>query len=274
LSESGKISTPPRRLAPEVRSRIDAYILRVDSALTQHGATPHQRRSVTSVLRAQIGEKLSPLGDGATVEDVDVVLAQLGTPDSHVVDAARYPRLPTPAGAGSAAVPTAAAAVAPESPAAPAPPTGPPRLSLTALVGAIWSLLFFVMIAATAATHVAEGASAPRWLVFVQVGGWSAPFATTVLGLLSLGRIQRSRGHLFGLSLALFDALLFPLLLLDALIFWICWQIAAQLMAQNSINDAIYRLIREIIPTVASILADYFLVVQAWSAVQPKRLPR
>jgi len=46
----------------------------------------------------------------------------------------------------------------------------------------------------------------------------SAPFGTTVLGWLGVAQIRNSAGRLYGLGLALFDGLLFPLLALDALI--------------------------------------------------------
>jgi len=46
----------------------------------------------------------------------------------------------------------------------------------------------------------------------------AAPFGTTIFGFVAIGQIRRSAGNLYGLPLAVFDALLFPLLLLDGLI--------------------------------------------------------
>ncbi len=51
--------------------------------------------------------------------------------------------------------------------------------------------------------------------------GLTAPFGTTILGVISIGDIRHSAGRLYGLPLALADALLFPLLVLDALLVWI-----------------------------------------------------
>ena len=45
--------------------------------------------------------------------------------------------------------------------------------------------------------------------------GITAPFGATILGVVSISQIRHSAGRLYGLGLALFDALLFPLLLLD-----------------------------------------------------------
>ncbi|MHC4745119.1 MAG: serine/threonine protein kinase, partial [Planctomycetota bacterium] len=53
----------------------------------------------------------------------------------------------------------------------------------------------------------------------VSIVGIAAPFATTILGCISLSEIRRSRGRLVGLPLALADAILFPLIVVDFLIF-------------------------------------------------------
>ena len=48
----------------------------------------------------------------------------------------------------------------------------------------------------------------------------AAPFGATICGAIALSQIRRSGGRLYGLGLALFDTLVFPLLLLDGLIAW------------------------------------------------------
>src|SRR5439155_11600852 len=50
--------------------------------------------------------------------------------------------------------------------------------------------------------------------------GIAAPFGTTILGNIAMSQIRRSGGRLHGLSLAVADALFYPLLVLDALIFF------------------------------------------------------
>jgi hypothetical protein len=47
---------------------------------------------------------------------------------------------------------------------------------------------------------------------------FTAPFGTTILGLVAISQIRQSVGRLYGMPLAIFDTLVFPLLLLDALI--------------------------------------------------------
>ncbi len=48
--------------------------------------------------------------------------------------------------------------------------------------------------------------------------GAAAPFGTTILGWVAISQIRHSCGRLFGLGLAVFDALAYPLLVSDALI--------------------------------------------------------
>jgi hypothetical protein len=60
-----------------------------------------------------------------------------------------------------------------------------------------------------------------QWVLVLTVLplGVTAPFGTTVLGLVAISSIRHSQGRLTGLPLALADALLFPLLALDSLVF-------------------------------------------------------
>jgi len=61
--------------------------------------------------------------------------------------------------------------------------------------------------------------SLPFWRILVTiiilVPGLAAPFGTTILGWLAVSDIRRVNGRLSGLPLAVFDGLLFPLLVLD-----------------------------------------------------------
>jgi tRNA A-37 threonylcarbamoyl transferase component Bud32 len=104
-----------------------------------------------------------------------------------------------------------------------------PRFSRTAIVGAAWSPLFFIaaVLFLTVSTRVVVGPGnlplGPAWwqvlLSFTLLPlGLTAPFGTTILGTVAISQIRQSRGRLYGLGLAVFDALFFPLLLLDALI--------------------------------------------------------
>lgn len=68
-------------------------------------------------------------------------------------------------------------------------------------------------------------ATRPTWVMMPVLcagfPGLIVPFVTTLLGVVAIGQIRRSDGKLYGMPLALFDALCFPLLLLDAVLLWL-----------------------------------------------------
>lgn len=116
----------------------------------------------------------------------------------------------------------------------PAPAPGAirePHFSRTAIVGAAWApffvvaaLSFFMLQSRVVVT--AEVAAPPPSQAWWQMGlaiallplGLTAPFGTTILGGIAISQIRHSRGRLYGLGLAVFDVLLFPLLVVCGLI--------------------------------------------------------
>lgn len=134
----------------------------------------------------------------------------------------------------------------------------PPRFSRQAILGAVWAPFFFIIVLMTlflstarlegpTATTRTEGRAGNdngnvtssetekvpvpsgdslddrtiwQWfmLVIVLPIGLAAPFGTTILGLVAISNIRHSNGRLTGLPLAVADAILFPLLLLDILV--------------------------------------------------------
>jgi hypothetical protein len=276
-------ATPPR-LPADVQARLEEYLARLDVASVARGIRPAERRAAAHALRDQVTRELTaPVERAPTVADADAVLAALGPPETHVPNTGAV--VPPPVGAGS-----------PPAPSRPAPPRHPPthdraaaatallphhrpdaRPSLVALLGVVWASLFFLMLVLSAVQiELPAGHALPRWQRALQYGlpplGWSAPLATTVLGLLAIGQIQRSHGARYGLSLALFDALLFPLLLLDALILWLFGQFAAALAQQEVLPPAAAgAVVGQALPVVVLILADYALATRAWGMVQRKR---
>ncbi len=106
--------------------------------------------------------------------------------------------------------------------------TGSPRFSRTAIVGVVWMpwafISFLLMFVECTAVPAGTTPTGPNWfqiLAMLVVGGLgiTAPFGTTILGWVAVSQIRRSAGRLYGLGLAVFDALFFPLLVIDGLIY-------------------------------------------------------
>jgi hypothetical protein len=97
------------------------------------------------------------------------------------------------------------------------------RFSRTAIVGACLSALALFWMPA-ALIYVGEIIKSDlqefiMWMCILI--GCTPVFGTTILGMVSITHIRQSAGHLYGMGLALFDSLLFPLLAIDGLIFWL-----------------------------------------------------
>jgi hypothetical protein len=234
----------------------------MDAALARRNTSPADRRTQVLSMRARIMEQLALRAPNRapTGADIAAVLSALGPPDS------------TP--------PTSATAPAATAPATPAPSAAPgPRpdamLSRLAIAGLLWSPLFFLLVGLLLVrvnVTVKPGETEPAWITLLNMIVWplgaAAPLATTVMGLLALGDIQKSNGMKYGLSLALFDALLFPLLLANVAIFWICLRIASSIPP-----GFLHGLIGQMLPTIGCILLDYYVAIRAWRAVQPGAQP-
>ena len=138
-----------------------------------------------------------------------------------------------------------------------------PRFSRTAIAGATWApfllISFFVMFMPWTGA-ITQYAGPPWWRAFCiflfahglpmfnpaspawQMAtllplGLSAPLGATILGWIAVSQIRQSAGKLHGMWLAVFDGLLFPLLALDALIFWIVGLVAKWLPFAQSSGD-------------------------------------
>ncbi|MHC4740392.1 MAG: serine/threonine-protein kinase [Planctomycetota bacterium] len=109
------------------------------------------------------------------------------------------------------------------------------RFSRAAIVGACWAplaiftlLVIFMHLLVDSETAPRGGSTVLLVLVLYVLGlaGLTAPFATTILGFVAISHIRQSAGRIYGMGLALFDALFFPLLALDAMIIVICIMLA------------------------------------------------
>jgi len=167
-----------------------------------------------------------------------------------------------------------------ETPPVAAPPATPvssqPRLSRTALAGAMWAPWFFLAVSAYFWPVIVQVKpdSAPHgpagWQVMITLLplGLTSPFGTTILGYVALSHIRHSAGRLYGLGLALFDALLFPLLLVDGLVFVLVTVIVSALVywlpGPAPLNSALSPHLILLPAGLVSIVLDYFIVRKVW----------
>ena len=104
-------------------------------------------------------------------------------------------------------------------------------------------------------------------LILLPLGlaGLSSPFLTTILGCVAISQIRHSNGKIYGLGLAVFDALFYPLLALDSLFLSFCVLLA---------NSFRFQGIHPLWVTVWVLLTfgiiawlDYFIIRRVWRKV-------
>jgi hypothetical protein len=217
LTEAGKVMGTPNYMAPEqfshpqeVDHRADIYSLGVVFYQMLTGELPGKRLERPSK-KVRVDVRLDEIVLRALDQQPERRYQQASTLKTHVETLSGEPA-DSPSSADSPPV-------APSS-----PPS--PRLSRTAVVGFCCSFLLilaapFLLIG----LKMGHGGSSPDgsfpvWFglittLLVVLPGIISVLGTTILGAVAIGQIRRSAGRLYGFGLALFDALVFPLLLLS-----------------------------------------------------------
>jgi len=154
-----------------------------------------------------------------------------------------------------------------------------PRFSRTAIVGACCAAgpaLAGIWLAILSGEPVGHWAAmtilAKAGFVLTQLlMGFIGSAATTILGWAAVRQIRRSAGRLGGLGLAMFDALLFPLLLLDALIFGV-FPLAIRFFRATAWRSDIPQtsLMVFLALAVASALLDFLIARWMWRRVNQR----
>jgi hypothetical protein len=248
LTEAGKVMGTPSYMAPEqverpgeVDNRADIYALGVVFYQMLTGELPGTRLEAPS-RKVQIDVRLDEVVLRALEKNPELRYQQASILKTQVETiagdpgSARVSRAVSgvPAGnietqPGEATNQSGAGRAENEPPGETPALPGTPRFSRTAIVGACWVPLFFVALVALfwwmQPVRVPAGSSVPdpnRFVLLLCLPlallGLTAPFGTTILGWVAVTQIRRSAGKLYGLGLAVFDGLFFPLLLLDGLI--------------------------------------------------------
>jgi hypothetical protein len=190
--------------------------------------------------------------------------------------------------------PVSPAQALPAAAAATAPASSLPRLSRTALAGAACVVVFLGLIVNTfvfdlyeqpqghwegdATVDPATDPSKEVRFVAAPLTGWRvAVVASSVLGIASVlgmtvcgwvavAQIRRSGGTLYGLSLAVFDGLFFPLLVADAIV-CLVGTVTIRLVRFGS---AIPLLTLSICVVLVCVGLDFFVIRKVWSICRQK----
>jgi len=159
-----------------------------------------------------------------------------------------------------------------------------PHFSRTAIVGACG---VGVTLLAVLLWMVVYGQPAKTWMAMSQVekvgfvvadsivlAACFAPFITTILGWIAVSQIRRSAGKIYGLWLAVFDGLFFPLLVLDFVIYLVAshlqgvWIMAMRNSETNSASEEdLVRPILAIVVFFICALVDWLIIRRVWRAV-------
>jgi predicted Ser/Thr protein kinase len=146
-----------------------------------------------------------------------------------------------------------------------APQEAVPRLSKTALAGSIWAGPFFLVIVVSLCVIILW-MTLSLSLLFPLLSPFlllllAAPICVTILGYVALKQIRRSSGLLYGLELALFDLLAFPLLALDAVI------VGLGIVAVRASTGGLGGAVAFFLIVVACVAVDVLVVRWGWRTV-------
>ena len=226
---------------------VDQYLNAVREQLS--GLSQDEVDSIIDDLREHIDASLQAHGDQPTQENVEAVLSEMDPPEAFAPDS------------------DAKADVA-------------PKVSRTAIIGAIllpFGILMatlFLLPASFTTYSAIDGVTTSnlpettwwQWLLRFTILplGIISPFATTILGLVSISQIRASKGNLVGKPLALIDALFYPVLVLDGLLIAFMFFIIANIPDGNlALTEAL-----SLLSYILVIIVDLIIVVIAWLKIR------
>jgi serine/threonine protein kinase len=260
LTDAGKVMGTPQYMSPEqiqapgeVDHRADIYALGVVFYQMLTGELPGKKIEPPSK-KVQIDVRLD-----------EVVLRALEQKPER-----RYQQ----ASVLKSQVETIAGTSDPESQASQTPETKAqalnqqPRFSRLTIIGACWAIVGVLHFLMPTLGYRLKSELVP---IAMMIIGLSAPFGTTLLGWIAVSPIRRSAGKLYGLWLAVFDGLLFPMLGLNSLIGWMVWMALATL--GNLIGKAgrgfpgMPEVCLLALPIIIPL--NWFIIRYVWRAVQP-----
>jgi len=230
-----------------IENQINQYLNAVRENL--FGLSNDEIDSIIDDLREHIDKSLQAHGGQPTLENTRAVLAEMDPPESF----------------------------APDFEATSAPNAKVSRLAIIGAVllpfGIVAALLLLVPVSSTVYSAVDGVAvsSEPQvawwqWVLRFTVLplGAISPFATTILGLMSISQIRASKGRLIGKPLALLDALFYPLLVLDGLLITLMFGLIGTIPSGNLTLTELLSVLSYIVV----ILVDLMIVAVAWRKIR------
>ena len=164
----------------------------------------------------------------------------------------------------------------------PQPAPASARFSRVAVAGAVWAPFFLFVAVSTVVVvpvRVEAGAEPPGpawWQIALAVTmlplGLTAPLGTTICGAVSLAQIRHSAGRLYGLGLAVFDLLLYPLLVLDVAIGFVVFAVMQHIASSSGGEHGQVILLLPMLGITFLICAvvDTLIFWLVWRAAKPK----
>ncbi len=136
------------------------------------------------------------------------------------------------------------------------------RISRFSIIGAIILLFGFFLVILVIPVSASTSATTPTlWqnvLRFTLLPlSIIAPLASTALGLLGISEIRKSDGRIYGLPLAVFVSLFYPIILLDVLLFIVGWSLLGDIQVSSIIPLAWLTMV---------LVIDYIIVRLTWRA--------
>ncbi|MEY4916514.1 MAG: hypothetical protein RL616_427, partial [Verrucomicrobiota bacterium] len=151
------------------------------------------------------------------------------------------------------------------------------RFSRTAIVGACMAFLFlflsiplWILVLRSfikASNSVPVGGASIIFFLLMGVLGLAGAGGTTLLGWVAVSQIRRSAGKIYGMWLAVFDGLFFPLLILDAVIFFVCLRAMNFHFHSYEFNQHPWFIFFWLQMLLVIGAVDYFIIRCVWRAV-------
>lgn len=214
-----------------IEARISHYLAEVESHLSS--LSEGERADILNSLQAHIDNELQNRSRGQpTQEDVEAVLMDMDPPESYAESVSFLAEDDSPV----------------------------KRVSRLSIIGAIilpfGFLLVLLFIPLRASNSLTQPTVWQNILSYILLPiSIIAPFATTALGLLGISEIRNSKGNIYGLPLAVFVSLFYPIIVLTLILFIVGWSLLGEVEGGN------------IIPLVwlfIVLLIDYLIIRFSW----------